>query len=116
MSQRNWQVSKTYCRGCRSWRNNATHKNCPRGAKGSLIWLDIANFEEGCNKCNEVWPLENSVLYCSCGNVQHTQYVDTTIAMQAGDQIIATDGDLVYVLTRTGTVVVGSRRYLDVGY
>ena len=105
-----------YCRRCRKWDGDIPHWNCPRGEKKSLLWVDIANAEMGCNRCNRVWAIEDTLYHCSCGNAQRIQYVDTVISLKEGDQVIATDGDLVYVLTRLGVVVVGYRKYLGVGY
>jgi hypothetical protein len=93
---------------CERWYSDVKHRDCPRG--GGLTWIDIENFEMGCNACNQTWPLEDNVFYCSCGNVQRTEYTDSLITLEEGDEIIASDGDLVYVLTRSGTVVVGSYR------
>lgn len=92
------------------------HHQCPRGARGSQTWLDIENFEMGCNKCNQIWLLEDTIFYCSCGNVQKTEYTDSVVILEEGDQIIASDGDIFYVLTHSGTVVVGYRNYDDFGY
>jgi len=116
MSTRNWKKSKIYCRSCKRWKNDIKHCHCPRGEKGSLTWVDIENLEMGCNKCNRTWTLESNKLHCSCGNVQRTQYVDTVVALEEGDQVIATDGDMIYVLTRSGVVVVGYRSFPDIGY
>jgi hypothetical protein len=116
MSIRNWQPSKVYCNGCWRWKEDIGHRHCPRGRKGSQTWIDIANFEMGCNKCNQIWPLEDNIFYCSCGHVQKTVYQDTIVALEEGDEIIATDGDLVYVLSRSGVVVVGYRDYPDIGF
>lgn len=112
----NWKKSKIYCNGCRTWQYDIKHRNCPRGSSGSLTWLDIDNFQMGCNKCNQTWPLEDNIFYCSCGHVQKTEYTDSAIVLEADDQVIASDGDTVYVLrSSTGVVVVG-RSYSDYGY
>jgi hypothetical protein len=44
MSQRDWQKSKMYCRRCGEWGSNLPHRECPQGAKGSLVWVDTAGF------------------------------------------------------------------------
>jgi len=111
-----WRQSRTFCNSCQRWRSDIQHRSCPRGSQGSLIWVDIENYREACNKCNESWPLENSVLHCSCGNVQTTEYVDSIDVVQAGERVIATDGNIAYVLTRSGTVVVGKRSFPGSGY
>lgn len=117
MSQRNWQRSKLYCSRCGTWILKPYHTKCPRGQRNSLLFVDIANFEMGCNKCNSTWSLEDTEIHCGkCGSVTKTQYSESTITVRKGDQIIATDGDLVYILTRTGEVVVGYRRYLNIAY
>ncbi len=116
MSQSDWHKCKMYCRRCGRWASDLPHLECSRGKRGSLIFVDVANSQMGCDKCGETWTIENTEFHCRCGNVQRTQYVDTVLSLEAGDQIIATDGELVYVLTRTGTVVVGYREYLGIGY
>ncbi len=114
---RNWKKSKIYCRGCGSWRTNIRHLNCPRGERNSLTWIDFENFEMGCNKCNKIWPLEDNELHCSCGHVQKMEYTDSEIVLEVGDEIIETDGDIVYVLQRSGEVVVGRQReYTNIDY
>lgn len=112
---RNWKQEKIYCNGCGKWKSPIEHRRCPRGSKGSVIFLDIDNFEVGCNKCGKVWPLETGRFHCSCGNVQYTEYIDSEILLEVGDEIIEEDGDLVYILRESGEVVVCEREYLDVG-
>jgi hypothetical protein len=60
--------------------------------------------------------LENTTFHCSHGHVQKVQYTDSVVVLEEGDQIIATDGNMVYVLTRSGMVVMGYRSFIDVGY
>jgi len=110
---RNWKKSKIYCRGCGNWKTNINHLNCPKGERQSLLWIDIENFEMGCSKCNEIWPLEDNEFHCSCGHVQETEYTESEIVLEFGDEIIGTDGDIVYVLQRSGEVVVGRQREFD---
>jgi hypothetical protein len=115
-TMRNWKILRSYCRGCGTWSSNVSHGPCSRGAVGSRIFVDIEHFELGCNKCGKTWLLENNVTRCTCGHVQETEFADSAVVIEAGDQIIASDGDMVYVLRRSGTVVVGRRSYLDVSY
>jgi hypothetical protein len=114
--ERNWKKAQTYCRGCNRWKTDTHHRDCPRGKSGSLVFIDLNNFEFGCNKCNRTWPLEDDTFYCSCGHVQKTLYTDSTVALEFGDQVIANDGNMIYVLKRSGVVVVGRRNYLDQSY
>ena len=109
----NWHQSKVYCNGCGRWMSPIAHNNCPRGRRGSVTWLDLENFNMGCDKCNQVWPLESNVFTCSCGHIQYTEYVDTEVALEYGDEVIAVDGDIVYVLRETGELVVAEREYVD---
>src|SRR5579872_1694088 len=113
MSATDWKQSKTYCYKCRRWHTHLPHKKCPKGSSGSEVLLNIASFREGCNKCGETWPLENSILYCSCGNVQRTEYTDTALIAGHDDRIIMEDkeNNLVYMLRSTGVVVVGQRTF-----
>jgi hypothetical protein len=111
-----WREARTFCNGCGTWRTKIWHQDCPLGSKGSLLWIDIENLQEACNKCNQAWALETSILYCTCGHVQSTEYVDSIDVAQASEQVIATDGNLVYVLTQSGTVVVGQRSFPGMSY
>ena len=112
----NWKKYKVYCRGCGEWQHDLQHRSCPKGAQGSVVFIDLDDFKLGCNKCNDTWALEDNTHYCNRGHVQETVYQDSAVALQQGDQIIASDGDWVYVLTRSGTVVVGRRSYPGSGY
>lgn len=117
MSTPNWKESRTYCRSCKEWKDTIYHKKCPRGEHGSKVLIDIANFQEKCTKCNQTWPLENSVFYCKrCGSVQETRYVDSILALEFGDQIIHTDGNIVHILKRSGAIVVGQRSFPDISH
>jgi hypothetical protein len=60
--------------------------------------------------------LEDSVLYCACGHRQKTSYSDSALVIGKTDRIIATDGNLVHVLKRSGAVVVGRREYHGISY
>ena len=80
------------------------------------MFLDLDSFSSGCSKCGAVWPLEDSIFYCSCGHVQRTEYVDSELVLAAEDEIIAVEGDFVYILRESGVVSVASRTYLDHGY
>ena len=111
-----WRPQSTYCNGCGSWHTDIVHRGCRKGEHGSRVWIDLDSFHSGCSKCNEVWPLDNSRFYCSCGHVQETEYVDSELTLEAHDEILATDGDLVYILRESGVVSIASRTYLDHGY
>jgi hypothetical protein len=111
-----WRPQKIYCNGCGSWRTNIAHRGCPRGERGSQLFFDLHSFYSGCSKCGETWPLENTRLYCACGYVQDTEYVDAALQLGTEDEIIAVEGDAVYVLRESGVVSIASRTYLDHGY
>lgn len=108
----NWKKHKVYCARCRCWYSDLEHLSCSAGQSGSICWLDLESFNLGCNKCNTTWTLEDNTFNCTvCGNAQKTVYTDSVFALQRGDQVIASDGETVYVLTRTGTVVMGRRSF-----
>jgi hypothetical protein len=111
-----WRKARDFCNSCGRWDTDFEHENCPYGSRGSLVWIDIDNFRKACSKCNQTWALENTIMYCSRGHMQRTEYVDSVVTVEAGEQVIATDGNLVYVLTRTGTVVVSRRSFPGTGY
>jgi hypothetical protein len=111
-----WRRSSTYCYGCGTWLTNFEHRDCSRGASGSQVLIDIDDFRSACSRCHNVWPLEETVTHCTCGHVQQTEYQDSVSIIQAGERIVGTDGNLVYVLTRSGTVVVGKRSFPSDGY
>lgn len=111
-----WKTSQIYCRKCGRWHNNIQHRDCPYSPSESRLWINIRNLEMGCSRCNQTWALEDNIFYCSCGNIQQTEYTDSLVVLEEGDEIIASDDDLVYVLTRSGTVVVGYRSFDDFSY
>jgi hypothetical protein len=111
-----WRESRQYCNGCGRWRGDFVHGSCRLGERGSRVWVDLDNYREACNKCNQSWALEDTIMTCSCGHRQRTEYVDSVDVIQAGERVIATEGNMVYVLTRTGTVVVGRRSFPGSGY
>jgi hypothetical protein len=69
----------------------------------------------GCDKCKEAWTVEDNITYCDCGHQQTTTYVDGVVAIGAADRVIATDGNLLYVLQSTGALAVGRRAYHGFG-
>jgi len=110
---RDWKKQRTYCNGCHSWRENIQHRDCPKGERGSICWIDLNSFEIGCNKCNDTWKLENNTFYCSCGHVQKTRYQDEILGIEVGDRVLAEIDGVLYVLKRSGQVVVGRRSFPD---
>lgn len=116
----NWRKSRVYCYGCGRWYDGITHRGCPEANKwlgtAGLTWVDIEGFWMGCDGCKEVWKLENNIFYCHNGHEQKTFYSDEAVAVEKTDRIIATDGDTVYVLKRSGAVVVGRRQYHGMSY
>ena len=116
----NWKRVRSYCDRCRTWTDDVTHKGCPksgwlRGKPGNM-WVEIVGMWFGCDKCHEVWKAEDNIATCECGHTRETRYSDSALVIGKTDRIIATDGELVHVLTRTGTVVVGRREYHGIGY
>jgi hypothetical protein len=107
----NWKKHMVFCRECSQWYDGLVHKNCPEGEAGSLMWLDLNSLQLGCNKCNQTWDIQDNVFYCRNGHAQETEYRDSVIVAQDGDHILAYSGDLVYMMTRTGTFVVGKRAF-----
>ena len=106
-----WKKHTVYCRTCNHWCTDLIHTYCEAGAHGSLVMIDLDSFRLGCTKCGYTWDLEDNTFTCAYGHQQKTQYLDSALTIQAGDQVIASDGDYVYVLTRSGTVVVGRRSF-----
>lgn len=111
-----WKKSKTFCSSCHRWITNQGHKSCAYGTKGSLVFVDLEKMLSRCNKCNDIWLLEKSVMYCSCGHIQRTEYSDTDLYLDIGDEIIEDYGDLVYIRRRSGVVSVGYRTYHNQSY
>lgn len=107
----NWKKSKIYCNGCKRWKNDIEHRGCNGG-----VWLDIVNGKMGCDKCKQVWQPEENTFYCTCGHIQKTYYTDSAYLYEATGQVIASEGNMVYVLTQSGAVVVGCRNYHNIAY
>lgn len=114
---RNWKRPRIFCTECNRWLTDIQHRDCPKGTTGSLVWLDIENFENSCNKCNKTWPTEDGITWCGrCGHKQKTVYEDSAMVLEVRDEIIATDGDELYILRESGEVVVTQRQYYDLDW
>ncbi len=111
-----WKKSRTYCCSCRRWAENVEHLNCPYGSRGSLTWVDLDNLRMGCGKCKRKWLIEDDVMHCTCGYIQHTEYGDSNLDLAVGDEVIDYYDDLVYIRRRSGIVTVGYRTYYNQSY
>ena len=92
----NWRPSKFFCRTCQVWYGPTVHGECPLG--GGAVFLDLESFQMACNRCNRTWPLAGTLNTCPLFHRQQTEYIQSAVAFEVGDEVIATDGDLVYVL------------------
>lgn len=114
---RNWKKHKPFCFRCRRWNYDPEHQGCPKGQTGSLVWLDVNNFDLGCGKCSTVWPLTENTLTCDhCGHVQKTTYVDSLMAVQNDIIEIRSHGNTTYALLKSGVVVAEVRSFVGQGY
>lgn len=109
MYMENWKLAQFYCQPCERWYGTLQHRACPLGEPGSLLWIDMNNFQMGCDKCNTRWQPETTIYYCPYGHAQQTEYTDSVVAVDVIGQELWTDGIWVYVLTDAGTVVAGRR-------
>lgn len=105
-----WYRQKDYCTSCKRWQL-VVHKGC--GGNG---WINPRTGKTYCDKCEEEWSAENSIYYCDCGHVQPMIYTDSTVVLGYGDKELWTDGDMIYVLRRSGAVVYGRRQIHTVSY
>lgn len=109
----NWRPSKFFCRTCQAWYGPVVHAGCPFGG---MLFVDLDSFQIACNQCNLTWPLTESLNRCSYNHIQQTEYVQSALTLEVGDKVIATDGGVVYVLTRSGTLVVGYGEFPEQSY
>ena len=69
-----------------------------------------------CNACQLSWPAAGSLTYCAyCGQPYQVEYTDSVVVVEAEDQVIATDGDIVYVMKNNGVLVARYRHYPGLG-
>jgi hypothetical protein len=112
-----WRMKKEYCYYCEEWKYPLRHTNCPEGEAKSTMWVNIDTCQSYCDACGRLTSLEGWYLHCTiCGNDQHAVYTDSSVVLNVGDTVFATDGDLVYIMRRSGSIVVGRRSYHNVSY
>jgi hypothetical protein len=76
----------------------------------------LESFQVRCNRCYGTWPLAGTLCRCPYNHYQQTEYVQSAVTLEVGDQVVAIDGDVVYVLKRSGTLVIGYGSFPDQGY
>jgi len=80
------------------------------------MWINIVTGMSYCETCKKSWPAEDGDFHCNCGHVQKMIYTDSAVVIGVGDQVIATDGDMIYVRRRSGAVVYGKRAIHTVSF
>ena len=74
------------------------------------MFLDAGESLLTCSACQQVWLIEDTEAVCpACGYVQTILFSDDTIHLQAGDQLLAVDGAIVYILVASGSVIIARR-------
>jgi hypothetical protein len=102
----NWRPVTYFCRFCRGWYQGAKHPGCK--AQGEL-YVELEEGSCGCGGCKQVWPLASCVRVCPCGHAQRIEYPTDQVRIEKGDEILHQDDEEIYVLTRTGALVIGHK-------
>jgi hypothetical protein len=107
----NWHEHRIWCPHCGEWVPTCH----TREAKSRyLVDLDNPTYLQ-CSTCPSTYPIDGDFKCPFHGSaVVKPIYATRRIVMQAGERIIRIDGDVLYVLQRTGTIVA-ARRDLVVG-
>jgi hypothetical protein len=112
----NWRREKRYCYRCGKWGGPPlVHHDCPKHGI-STTWVNIITLHNYCDLCGVTGPIKETSYYCGCGNVQPTIYSDEVVSLSYGDTLLSTDGNFMYILRRSGVVVIGRRSYHNASY
>jgi len=80
------------------------------------VFIDWEQFVMACNACHGSWPAAGTLTSCAyCRRPYQVEYRDSAVVVEAEDQVVATDGDIVYVLKQGVLVVVHRRHYPGLG-
>jgi hypothetical protein len=109
-----WRRLSAYCGSCAAWSAAIPHQKC-QAAEGAIA-LDAGEFLLACGACHEVWLAEGIEAACpACGHIQIIEFRDDRVHLQDGDQPLASDGTVVYVLLRSGVLLITRRGCIGAG-
>ena len=112
-----WKKYKFFCPACGRWNYDVEHLNCSKGQVGSTLLLDINTVEIRCDKCHNSWRLVGNSNICEyCSHVQKAEFVDSIASLEVGDRLLATDGNVLYILRRSGSLLLARRTYPYSGF
>ena len=108
-----WQQLMAYCGSCKAWRDALPHSECAQQTTESAVFLDPDEALLTCSACRQIWLIEDTEAVCpACNYVQKIEFRDDMVYLQAGDQLLATNGPIVYILARSGLLIITRRGYL----
>lgn len=99
-----------FCRICRQWQGSI-HLYCPFG--GGTIWFDSQSFFMGCGSCKQMWSAVSGTYFCNFGHSQQVEFVKSLVNVETGDEVLHTDGQIIYVLKQVGVLIVGYYKPID---
>ena len=106
----NWTQTTHFCRICRQWQGSI-HLYCPFG--GGSVWFDTQSFFMGCGACKQMWNAVSGSYFCNFGHLQLVEFVRLPVNIEAGDEVLHTDGQIIYVLKQVGVLIIGYYKPID---
>jgi hypothetical protein len=107
-----WRQLLAYCANCDSWADALPHRGCARPLAGDVVF-DPEECLLACTACSEVWLADDTEATCpACGHGQAIGFSDTPQSLHSGDQLLASDGTVVYVLLQSGSLLITHRSYI----
>jgi hypothetical protein len=107
-----WHEHRLYCPYHQGW-VPTNHALC----SGSRFFVDLNNPTYlRCNKCPYTCAIDSNFNCREHGATVKQVYATSRLVMQVGDRIIRTDGNVVYVMQRTGMIVVARRQLITSSY
>jgi hypothetical protein len=67
----------------------------------------------GCGLCKQMWVAVSGQYSCSFGHLQQVEFIKSPVNIEAGDEILHSDGQVIYVLKQVGVLVVGYCKPID---
>jgi hypothetical protein len=116
----NWQDLQCYCPK-EGWVHPIEHMklwekggygDCP--ASGGKVLVEVNTGDLYCTACGRTWKPEMMTFNCLCGRRIPTQFQDSTLVIGREDRVLGYRGDLAYILTASGTLVIVKRTYLNI--
>lgn len=77
------------------------------------MWFDTQSFFMGCGLCKQMWMAVPGQYSCPFGHQQQVEFVKSPVNIEAGDEVLHTDGQIIYVLKQIGVLIIGYYQPID---